>query len=266
MARRGRGGRLGDGTHPRRAGTRRGPGARRGARGRTPDDLPGVVARARRLGVDLSTGGVALSARGGSLAWAPVADRHAVLVTSWAPGCCVAVGPASLADDDPAGLAAALRAEGMTVSISAPRRDPRSCMRRSARAELLAELGDGEDSPANGHDETHRLLIGVLLRDHAELEQLRDSTVSPLADYDAKHDTELLTTLRAFLAHDGSTTETADALALHRHTVGYRLARVQEVSGLSPYESDGRERLSLGIKAHQILDADARLSAGRAGH
>ncbi len=231
-----------------------------------PDDLPGVVARARRLGVDLSTGGVALSARGGSLAWAPVADRHAVLVTSWAPGCCVAVGPASLADDDPAGLAAALRAEGMTVSISAPRRDPALLHEAIREAELLAELGDGEDSPANGHDETHRLLIGVLLRDHAELEQLRDSTVSPLADYDAKHDTELLTTLRAFLAHDGSTTETADALALHRHTVGYRLARVQEVSGLSPYESDGRERLSLGIKAHQILDADARLSAGRAGH
>lgn len=70
---------------------------------------------------------------------------------------------------------------------------------------------------------------------------------------------ELLATLQAFLAHDGSTTETADALALHRHTVGYRLSRVQEVLGLSPYESDGRERLSLGIKAHQILEVERRL-------
>jgi hypothetical protein len=34
---------------------------------------------------------------------------------------------------------------------------------------------------------------------------------------------------------------------------------VHEVSGLSPYESDGRERLSLGIKASQILDAERRL-------
>ena len=48
-------------------------------------------------------------------------------------------------------------------------------------------------------------------------------------------------------------------MSLHRHTVGYRLSRVHEVSGLSPYESDGRERLSLGIKAHQILDAERRL-------
>jgi DNA-binding PucR family transcriptional regulator len=48
-------------------------------------------------------------------------------------------------------------------------------------------------------------------------------------------------------------------MKLHRHTVGYRLSRVHEVSGLSPYESDGRERLSLGIKAHEILDAERRL-------
>ena len=54
-------------------------------------------------------------------------------------------------------------------------------------------------------------------------------------------------------------------MTLHRHTVGYRLSRVHEVSGLSPYESDGRERLSLGLKAHQILEADARAGpAGRA--
>jgi DNA-binding PucR family transcriptional regulator len=49
-------------------------------------------------------------------------------------------------------------------------------------------------------------------------------------------------------------------MQLHRHTVGYRLARVHEVSGLSPYESDGRERLSLGLKADQILAADERLT------
>ena len=98
----------------------------------------------------------------------------------------------------------------------------------------------------------------MLARDRDELQALRERTVSPLADYDERHDTELLATLRAFLAHDGSTTETAEAMKLHRHTVGYRLARVHEVSGLSPYESDGRERLSLGIKAREILAAEQR--------
>src|SRR4029077_13267185 len=91
------------------------------------------------------------------------------------------------------------------------------------------------------------------------LAQLRDSTVTALADYDAGHDTDLLATLHVFLAHDGSTNETGGARRLHRHTVGYRLSRVQEVSGLSPYESDGRERLSLGLKGRPILDGERRL-------
>ena len=224
-----------------------------------PDDLPGLLARARRLGVDLSAGGVALSVVGGSLhAWPP-ANGHAALVAELRPGRLVAVCP--VVEDELAGLAATLRASGMAVAVSAPRRDPALLHEAIREAELLVELGGAEDSPSNGHDETYRLLIGVLLRDRAELEQLRDSTVSALADYDARHDTELLPTLGAFLAHDGSTTETAEALALHRHTVGYRLSRVQEVSGLSPYESDGRERLSLGLKAHQILDVERRLDA-----
>jgi purine catabolism regulator len=123
-------------------------------------------------------------------------------------------------------------------------------------AELLASLGQAAD----GQEETYRLLIGVLLRDRDELVALRGDTISPLIRYDGQHDTELLATLRAFLAHHGSTSETAEAMGLHRHTVGYRLSRVQEVSGLSPHESDGRERLSLGLKAHQLLDAEERLA------
>lgn len=124
----------------------------------------------------------------------------------------------------------------------------------------MVELTRRPEALLPGQEETYRLLIGVLLRDRGELELLRKRTISSVERYDTEHDTELLATLQAFLAHHGSTTETAEAMGLHRHTVGYRLARVQEVSGLSPYESDGRERLSLGLKAHQLLAADGRRS------
>jgi purine catabolism regulator len=118
------------------------------------------------------------------------------------------------------------------------------------------------EAAVGGQEETYRLLIGVLLRDPDELARLKAQTVSQLERYDERNDTELVVTLRAFLAHDGSTTETAEALSLHRHTVGYRLSRVHEVSGLSPYESDGRERLSLGLKAHHILAVWEALELG----
>jgi PucR C-terminal helix-turn-helix domain len=239
-----------------------------------PRDPAAFLARARRLGHELSSGAVAICGwRAVSLNGVPpmaAGEPQAptdepqprshngapVLMASRPGGRLLALAPLADGQPSPEELAAGLRADGFEVCLSSPRRDPALLYPAVVEAELLAELA-APASPA-GQDETYRLLIGVLLRDRTELEQLRDHTITPLADYDARHDTELLATLHAFLTHDGSTTETAEAMKLHRHTVGYRLSRVHEVSGLSPYESDGRERLSLGIKAHQILEADGR--------
>jgi hypothetical protein len=230
-----------------------------------PDDTTAFMARARRLGHELSSGAVAICG------WRAVpvngepqpmvevegsAGGAPALIASRPGGRVLALAPLAEGQPSPAELAERLRASGFEVCLSSPRRDPALLYPAVVEAELLVELAT-PGSPA-AQDETYRLLIGVLLRDRRELEQLRDRTITPLADYDARHDTELLATLHAFLIHDGSTTETAEAMRLHRHTVGYRLSRVHEVSSLSPYESDGRERLSLGIKAHKILEAEGR--------
>ena len=228
-----------------------------------PDDLPGFLSRARRLGTELGAGAVAICARRSPAGDGPPLNGELrgagpALVAGRGPGRLLAlVGLAGDGSQPARDLAQWLCDRGWTVSVSAARRDPSQLHHTVLEAELLAELRHA-DAAAAGRDETYRLLIGVLLRDREELQQLREGTISPLAAYDARHDTDLLATLRAFLTHDGSTTETAEAMALHRHTVGYRLSRVHEVSGLSPYESDGRERLSLGIKAQQILEAERR--------
>ena len=134
------------------------------------------------------------------------------------------------------------------VARSAARRDPAALHDALREAGILLELLIDERAMLPAHEETYRLLVGVMIRNPDELTLLRSSTIAELERYDELHDTELLATLEAFLAHHGSTTETAETMQLHRHTVGYRLARVHEVSGLSPYESDGRERLSLGLE------------------
>lgn len=226
-----------------------------------PQDLPAFLVRARRRGLDLGSGAVAICARRNGGPAFDTAGLSGVLIAELRAGTVLAVVPVPGADgaEPAAELVARLRQAGCSVVVSAPRRDPSLLHDAVREAQLLAELGSGADLEPPRQDETHRLLIGVLLHDRHELEQLRDTTITPLTDYDAHHDTDLLATLRAFLAHDGSTTETAETMNLHRHTVGYRLSRVHEVSGLSPYESDGRERLSLGLKAHQILAAERRL-------
>jgi DNA-binding PucR family transcriptional regulator len=228
------------------------------ATGRTAD-VTRLVGQARRLGFDLSSGAVAVCARAADEREPALRAHPEALLASIGAGRLLGLVPlaAESPDDTVRSLAADLEAHSMTVGASAPRRDPAALHEAVREAELLVELARA-DASLTTQEETYRLLIGVLLRERAELELLRERTIAAISSYDAEHDTELLATLQAFLAHHGSTTDTAEAMSLHRHTVGYRLTRVQEVSGLSPYESDGRERLSLGLKADQILEADKR--------
>ncbi|HWF73649.1 MAG TPA: helix-turn-helix domain-containing protein [Solirubrobacteraceae bacterium] len=226
-----------------------------------PAEIPLFMEHARRLGFDLSSGAVAICAEerkpGSAPALGELTGGHRALIAEVSAGRLCGLVPlgSAAAGDGVEELAAELADRGMHVAVSTPQRDPATLHDALREAEVLVEL----DVALAGHEETYRLLIGILLRDPSQLEDLRARTIAPLSVYDAEHDTELLATLEAFLAHHGSTTDTAEAMSLHRHTVGYRLARVQEVSSLSPYESDGRERLGLGLKAHHILDANLRL-------
>jgi hypothetical protein len=227
-----------------------------------PADAGMLVSQAQRLGFDFSSGAVAVAARRAddeSTRGEPhgpfLAGHPSALLGELSPGRVAGLVPSASVEAADR-LVAELADRGLTGSRSSLRRDPADLHEALREAELMLELLVS----APGKEETYRLLVGVLLRDADEVELLRQQTISPLVEYDDRHDTDLLATLSAFLAHHGSTSETAEAMGLHRHTVGYRLARVHEVSGLSPYESDGRERLSLGLKAHQILEADRRLS------
>src|SRR5690606_13788628 len=78
-------------------------------------------------------------------------------------------------------------------------------------------------------------------------------TVEPLVAYDDQYDTDLVKTLETFLDADGNVAGTAQRLFTHRHTIRYRLERVRDLSGLDVSSTDGREKLSLGLKAMRVL-------------
>jgi DNA-binding PucR family transcriptional regulator len=89
--------------------------------------------------------------------------------------------------------------------------------------------------------------------DPSELQGFFDETLAPLVDYDEQYETELVRTVESFLDADGNVARTAERLFTHRHTIRYRLERVKELSGLDVSSTDGRERLSLGLKAMRVL-------------
>jgi DNA-binding PucR family transcriptional regulator len=86
-----------------------------------------------------------------------------------------------------------------------------------------------------------------------EVRSFYDDTVAPLVRYDEQYSTDLLGTLGAYLDNNCSMNATAQAIHAHRHTVGDRLDRAKELTGLDPFRSEDRERFGLGLKAHRII-------------
>jgi len=152
-------------------------------------------------------------------------------------------------------LRAGLEGYAFTVALSRPTADPADLHRAASEAVLAANVAEARGTESLAFEETgaYRLLLPAVTDDPAELHRFHEETVAPLAAYDEQYDTELVKTVDTFLDADGNVARTAERLFTHRHTVRYRLDRVRELSGLDVGSTDGRERLSLGLKAMRVL-------------
>ena len=147
---------------------------------------------------------------------------------------------------------------GYTFALGRSRiaEDPAELPRAASEALLAANVAQGGgDGVALAFEQTgaYRLLLSAMSENPAELQRFYAETVEPLVAYDEQYETELVRTLDAFLEADGNVAGTAQRLFTHRHTIYYRLERVRELSGHDVSSSDGREKLSLGLKAMRVL-------------
>ena len=147
---------------------------------------------------------------------------------------------------------------GYTFALGRSRitEDPAELPRAASEALLAANVAQGSaDGAALAFEQTgaYRLLLSTMSENPSELQRFYAETVEPLVAYDEQYETDLLLTLETFLEADGNVAGTAQRLFTHRHTIYYRLERVRELSGLDVSSSDGREKLSLGLKAMRVL-------------
>jgi sugar diacid utilization regulator len=151
---------------------------------------------------------------------------------------------------------------GYTFALGRSRiaEDPVELPRAASEALLAANVAEGAgDGVALAFEQTgaYRLLLSSMSENPSELQRFFAETVEPLVAYDEQYETELVRTLETFLEADGNVAGTAQRLFTHRHTIYYRLERVRELSGLDVSSSDGREKLSLGLKAMRVLGISA---------
>ena len=146
---------------------------------------------------------------------------------------------------------------GFTIRVGRSRRieDPLDLQRAYDEALLSVNVVEGDlERSELAYEETgtYQLLLPYM-RDPAELKRFYHETVRPLVSYDEQYDTDLLGTLATFLDCDANVNATASRLITHRHTIRYRFERVRELTGLDVSSTDGREKLSLGLKAMRVL-------------
>ncbi|MDE3132468.1 MAG: helix-turn-helix domain-containing protein [Acidobacteriota bacterium] len=242
-------------------------------------DRDDLIARGKELGSDLSRGASALVVR--ARPRNPTGDdwRRRLLAVagrgarSLAPGAIAArsevdAGTVVIVIPDADGetgrrISAAILRElesglaGFVFAIGRSRRveDPRDLQRAGNEAMLSVNVVEGEPESSELAFEatgTYQLLLPYM-SDPVELRRFYDETVRPLLAYDEQYETDLLGTLATFLDCDANVNATAARLITHRHTVRYRFERVRELTGLDVQSTDGREKLSLGLKAMRVL-------------
>ena len=173
-------------------------------------------------------------------------------------------------------VADGVRVRGMAArfGLGAPERDPRGLRRahQQARFALEAAAGAraaGPDGGAEGRGGapaslvasvedlgSHRLLLA--LQDDAALEAFSRGLLGPLRAYDERQHGELVASLRTFLEHNGNWEAAARSLAVHRHTLRYRIRRIAELTGRDLDSAADRVEFWLALQAAEVL-------AGRRG-
>ncbi|KJK38544.1 regulatory protein [Streptomyces variegatus] len=106
----------------------------------------------------------------------------------------------------------------------------RGALEEARHARRVAAARPGRVCAA-GHQElaSHVLLLPFVPDDVRRAFTAR--LLDPLRDYDRRHRAELIPTLEAFLACDGSWTRCAARLHLHVNTLRYRVGRIEQLTG-----------------------------------
>jgi sugar diacid utilization regulator/GAF domain-containing protein len=85
------------------------------------------------------------------------------------------------------------------------------------------------------------------------LRRFAESLLGPLAVHDERRGGDLVATLRVWLSTGCSTAATAERLVVHPNTVGYRLRRIEQLSGRNLRGVDTRLELQLALTVRDIV-------------
>jgi purine catabolism regulator len=154
-------------------------------------------------------------------------------------------------------VAGGARASGLQArfGLGAPETHPRALRRgyQEARFALVTAVSAGTPGAVATVDDlgSHRLLLA--LQEDAALEAFSRGLLGPIRAYDQRQHGDLVQSLRVFLEHNGNWESAARALAVHRHTLRYRIRRIADLSGRNLDLAADRVEFWLALRAEEVL-------------
>jgi purine catabolism regulator len=151
---------------------------------------------------------------------------------------------------------AALEAEHGDARAAASRSAPVESLRRSfheARCALEAtSLSDGDAPDVASHEDLGAFTLLLSLQDDEALRSYSDELLAPI-EADGQYGDELLRSLEAFIEQNGQWERAARELYCHRHTLRYRIRRVEELTGRNLGRAHDRIELWLALRARELV-------------
>lgn len=137
--------------------------------------------------------------------------------------------------------------EGLAIGVSAPAGLPATAV-AFKQADQALSVARRRGVPLVEHEDVAAGSVLPLLADDA-VRAFADGLLRALREHDANGRGDLVASLRAWLSRHGQWDAAAAELGVHRHTLRYRMRRVEEILGRSLDDPDVRMELWLALKA-----------------
>ena len=162
---------------------------------------------------------------------------------------------------DPVALAArardAIGAGDGSLRAAASRPAPVASLRRTfheARCALeAAALANGSAPAVASYRDLGAFQLLLSLQDDDALRLYCDSVLGPLEDASGEYGDELIRSLEAFIEQNGQWEQAARELYCHRHTLRYRIRRVEQLTGRDLSTARDRIEFWLALRARELV-------------
>jgi PucR family transcriptional regulator, purine catabolism regulatory protein len=153
---------------------------------------------------------------------------------------------ADLAEPRPEDWWAAVPALGVSDLVGTAARVPEAC--QEAGWALAAATAQGQRVTRYGEESI------LLPRTPAEARSVVTRVLGPLLAHDSERGSEFLATVRVLLEHDRSWQEAAAALHIHKQTLGYRLRRIEGLTGRGFARTADIAEWWVALQANHLLE------------